>query len=199
MKTPLEDFVRANRPAFDKHKAPPDVWERIAADLPQQPSEQPSEQPSASRSTYRPIWFAAAAVIAMLVAFFLGQQSSTPEPLYLQNLHAHEAAYEASFKAHEAAFQEVVSELPNGKALSEKMGQNLSALFEEYERLEQELAVSPVPTRVVDAMIHNLEMRIQIMQEQVRWLKQLRKKLDQAQPLPSLQQKQAAPTAHVPA
>jgi hypothetical protein len=159
MKDPIEEFIRNQRDAFDVHEPPSTSWSSIANTLGLDSSKNNSK---GWRTEY---WWRVAALFFMALSFYLlSQQSSvwkqTPS---LDEFGDVEAFY--------------VKEISNKVALisefntydEETFTQHLQQLDAMYLVLKEEMNVAP-SQKVQDALILNLMVRIDLLNQQLQLL-----------------------------
>ncbi|MEZ4828012.1 MAG: hypothetical protein R3C61_17270 [Bacteroidia bacterium] len=190
MRDHLEKYILANRSALDVHRPSPQLWNRIALELEtpeitdnQEISEKSvSPQPSPAQSQRRQFfrWKIAAAIVitALTSAAFAWKMAVQPPRLpsvisHEENpqLHQMEAYYQTAIKAREdqiRLFQQ------GGLQPDESLFFQLQRLQDLYQDLRKELPESQDPEIVVNAMMQNLTMQMEILNQQLMILEQIK-------------------------
>ena len=176
----LEDFVRKNRPEFDTFEPPDDLWQDISQEL------------GPEKSNVRPLWFRtpvmryAAAVLIVLSAgvglYQLGRYSANSDRLAeagkntvnLAQINpelAQAEVYYTSLINQEKAMLNPAEVERLG--LKDDFSQDLSVLDSTYQVLKKQLVTEPNKEPIVAAMIRNLQLRVEILREQIETLQRV--------------------------
>jgi len=168
----LEQFIKNNRREFDSFEPRPDLWQDIDKRLRQE------------EKTVRPLWFRtpvmryAAAILIMIVAgygvFQLGRSSGQQERLNEQNL----ARINPELAQAEAYYTSLISEEKSlldpreveRLGLKDDFNEDLITLDSAYCQLKKQLIVVPNKEPIVAAMIKNLQIRVEIIRQQIETL-----------------------------
>jgi len=176
----LERFVRDNRNEFDSFEPRADLWQEI------------DKQLRAEEKKVRPLWFHssvmryAAAVVILLVAgygiFQLGKFSATDEPIATvekpkptlaqinPELAQAEAYYTSLINEEKALLNpQEIEEL----GLKDDFNEDLVTLDSTYQNLRKQLLVQPNKEPIVAAMIKNLQLRVEIIRQQIETLQRV--------------------------
>ena len=173
----LEQHIRDNREALDTLS--PDVdrlWDGIEVQLP------------AVATVKRPIWqkplvrWAASLLLAIGVGIGWGEFQETATVIITEG-EATQSGLPAEFANMEAYYREAIeqhrTELvayhDEGIQLDDRFSVDLGQLHQDYKSLQDELNLSENPETVIDAMVQNLSMQLDIVQQQLRILETIKK------------------------
>lgn len=167
----LEKFVKENRAAFDDKRPPVDVWHNINDQL------ENSEVPTIPISTY--LWRAAAIVLFAAVVWLLVDRSDRNDS-FTQS--------EAFINENEIAFNDVetfyIKEIETKQNLivqfvadNPEMDRDLLVEIDQLDSTYQMLkstAEGGQSEKIIDAMVLNLQMRIDILNQQLEVLEKIK-------------------------
>lgn len=196
----LERFVRDNREAFDDREPPNDLWQRIETGLGKSTDPHASNEPTptgteqAGLSPTMPFtqihrnnrilgrwltsWQAAAAVAVLLLvggAYFLNHRygvASHPEvavaagPTYASEV----AQYTRLISAKRMELRQMTESNP---ALYDEFATDLDRLERSYKSLKADLPTNPNQETLIQAMIQNLQIQINLLNEQLRVIQRI--------------------------
>lgn len=182
MKERLDQFINSNRSAFDDEPPPPHIWEQLNKNL-------SSEKPTAKiiRWQGRKVW-AAAIVIAIMgtVTFLIVENKQLKNDLMAsqQRLEKQQRQDYISADYNKAIdqFTQIVASKQNElsiiraeyPSLYNSFTSDINDLNEEYIRLKEELKTVPEQDEVLDAMIQNLQLQAELLNEQLLIIQQLK-------------------------
>ncbi|HEY0054587.1 MAG TPA: hypothetical protein VGB63_04450 [Pedobacter sp.] len=166
MKEKLENFIKSNRKQFDEFEVPETIWNRIEVGL----NEQAKTEPSKQVRTLSFGWVKIAATIAIVLTVGLilwqYQKTSVADISRINPQLAKQQYYYAS------VIQEKQDELKQIKkddpALYKEFSTEINVIEENYLKLKKNLSTSPNREETVKAMIRNLQIQIQILNEQLK-------------------------------
>lgn len=194
----LERFVRDNREAFDDKEPPNNLWQRIEAGLDkQQPNrESPFTQihktpdqilPSdgkGSRMGGRQIgwpsldWRVAASIAVLLLAgafMYMNQQygvTHQPDVVAASPMYAKEVVqYTRLIDDKRAELKQMTEDNP---ALYQEFATDLVRLEKSYKSLKADLPQTPNQEVLIQAMIQNLQLQINLLNEQLRVIQRIK-------------------------
>lgn len=180
MRDHLEKYILANKRELDVHRPSPQLWDRIYRDLATPPAlETPVPEPIQQRRPFFTWKIAAAiAVIAFVSGGLFWKMTVQPlssEPVTSNvehtQLHQMEAYYQTAIKAKEnqiRLFQQ------GGVQPDNALFFQLQRLQDLYQDLRKELPESQDPDVVVNAMMQNLTMQMEILNQQLMILEQIK-------------------------
>lgn len=162
----LEDFIRQNKNAFDDRKPEPDLWSKIQKSL---TGHVTSFQPKKSFSLGFVLRVAAIVILVMGVGFIFYLQKQNQRPIDLAQISPEYAQQQLRY----------ASEVQNKRAVLKVIAKTDPELYQEfnsvlldidksYKKLNQELQISPNPERVLRAMILNLQVQTELLNQQLQ-------------------------------
>lgn len=170
----LEEFVRRNRPEFDSHEPRPDLWQGIEMRLRTEKTPQ-----------VRNLWFrapamryAAAAMIVFMAGYGvyeLGRHSGQRDQATLAQINPELAQAETYYTA--LINQEKTLLNPQeikSLGLADDFNNDLASLDSTYKNLKTALLTQPNKEPVVAAMIQNLQLRVDVIRQQIETLQRVR-------------------------
>lgn len=204
MKNNLERFIRDNREAFDANEPPMDLWARIESGITVPEAfpnghESPTEHPvgfvggESTEPIRRPLngtpfknprggwqfnWWVAASVAFVLLCggfWYLNHQyavTEQPEVVAVNPTYAKEFAQYARLVDEKQA--ELKAMTVSNPALYEAFASDLDRLERNYQTLKADLPVNPNQEVLVQAMIHNLQLQIDLLNEQLRVIQRMK-------------------------
>ncbi len=174
----MERFIRDNRDAFDTHRPGPGVWEAIEKEIGTPTKDTRIVRMRAFR------WSAAAALIMMLsLAAWLftreGSDKATPQfagqdpvvanidPQYAQTV----AQFNEMIEAKQLEIKAIEKDNP---ALFHQFSADIRKLDSTYQVLRNTLPANPNKEQLLEAMISNLQMQIDVLNQQLRIIQQVK-------------------------
>ncbi len=168
MKDNLEDFIKNNRAAFDDKEPPERAWKNIDASL-------KVAKPGLWNSIV--LWRAAAIVFMVLSGYLLIPKTFTADKAVENNLAANDFKDIEAFYVQEiSAKKDLISQHQKADALN-GFTQDFRQLEAMYMVLKEEMKNRP-SEKVKDAMVLNLLVRINLLNQQLSHLDQKRIKGD---------------------
>ncbi len=180
----LEAFVAQHRDALDAYEPDALLWQRIAQQL---DAEAGLAKPNTRRGVIsivpsRQVMWRAAAGVAIFVSVFLALRQYTlpSQPAEQQQVNLAsispelaetDAFYTTQIKARQQEIQTlaVATQNPALKAACQQdFIRDLAHLDSIYTVLKQELAAAPADERVANALVENLQLRIEILNQQLQ-------------------------------
>jgi hypothetical protein len=189
----LEKFIRQQQEALKEQFEPrEDLWEKISARLDEDQEEQknillpPPEKPFGEKGgsitiSYRRLWQAAAAVILLIIVGYwatqgyLSRQDSpqVAQEQPLRKLNPELAEAEAYYTSLIRERQEELRQIAPKEF--EEFEQDMKSLDAAYTELLKELKKNPSQEKITAAMIQNLRLRIEILDDQIQLLERYKK------------------------
>lgn len=167
MSDQLDDFIKQNRSAFDDKEPPEKVWKKIQQSLPGN-----TAGPWYNSLT---LW-RAAAVLFMALSFYLLIPKSVPQGdasrVAVNEFNDVEAFYTAQISQKVALIEEV-----SGSSSTDEFTQDFQQLEAMYNVLKEEWKTRP-SKKVKDALVLNLLVRINLLNQQLHRLEEDLKKDD---------------------
>ncbi|MBO0948678.1 anti-sigma factor [Fibrella forsythiae] len=178
----LEKFIRDNRDAFEQDGPSAGLWERIADQLPDQPAPAKTAQPFRAvhrqPSWTRSYWTWAASIALLLLAGSLWWINDRYAPtkqadvMAFSPTYAKEVAqYSSLIEAKRTELQQLTESNPD---LYDEFSQDLNRLEASYKGLKKELPNTPNQEVLIQAMIQNLQLQIDLLNEQLRVIQRIK-------------------------
>ncbi|WP_375446392.1 hypothetical protein [uncultured Fibrella sp.] len=188
----LEKFIRDNRDAFEQDGPSAGLWERIADQLPDQPVSEKTttpfkavhRQPTRSEDTRygrtwtRSYWTWAASIALLLLAGSLWWINDRYAPTRQADVVAFSPTYAKEVAQYASLIDAKRSELKqlteSNPALYGDFAQDLNRLEASYKGLKKELPNTPNQEVLIQAMIQNLQLQIDLLNEQLRVIQRIK-------------------------
>jgi hypothetical protein len=177
MKDKLEKFVKEHRDEFDTFEPRPDLWQDISKELPQK------KTPRVISLSYVQLWRYAAAVALLIAVGFVMLQYNAAKPsqkvaqIYTFEKIAPQMVEVESY--YTSLINEKKAQMGNydlkALGIEDNLGQDVAVLDSSYTRLKRELLTTPNKEKIIDAMIQNLQLRMGILNEQLKTLENIKK------------------------
>lgn len=184
MSNKLEQFIRDNREAFDSEEPRPQLWNKLQSQL------QPGKKNENVRHLSFLRWTAVAAIFIMMLGmfYFMNRQSRQEaivekkiglppgEARLLDEIHPAYAKEVYHFtqlielKQHE--LKQIEKEHPE---LYAQFVKDIRRLDSSYRVLRAELPANPDPEALLEAMLQNLRLQADLLNEQLTIIKQIKK------------------------
>lgn len=189
----LERFIRDNREAFDDKDPPSKLWQNIEAGLTEQQTGNqklrpltPFQEVHVNRSRFgsrqigRPIldWRVAASIAVLLLAgsfFYMNYQygvTHQPEVVAANPTYAKEVVHYTRLIDDKRAELKQMTE--SNPALYKEFATDLERLERNYQTLKAELPQNPNQETLIQAMIQNLQLQINLLNEQLRVIQRIK-------------------------
>jgi hypothetical protein len=179
MKDRLEKFVDEHRNELDAFEPRPDLWQDISRELHQK------KEAKVISFSYTQLWRYAAAILLIIAAgFMIVQLTSRPpqnpvavtQPLPLQQIAPEMAEVESYYTS---LINEKKAELEGydlkALGIEDNLQQDVAALDSSYKRLKRELyAHDANKEKIIEAMIQNLQLRMEVLNQQLKTLQRIR-------------------------
>ncbi|MEJ7556925.1 MAG: hypothetical protein WKF66_01375 [Pedobacter sp.] len=160
MSKKLEDYVKGQRREFDLDSPSEELWGRIANQLDEQKIKKPLRLQ---------VWIGiAASLIAIMSISFFYTYHNRPQEVSIADvnpLYARKEMRFASLIEEKKDSLEVFGK--ENPALYKQFSADLEKLDADYERLKQELQNSPNRRLIVKAMVKNLELQLEVINQQL--------------------------------
>jgi hypothetical protein len=167
MSNKLEEFVKENKKAFEEKGPSNQLWDRIAKEL-----DEKKEQPVKKIKLYR--WMSIAAVLVVSMGIYFTVKDPKADNIAIADVNPVFAAREVQFSS---LIEEKKDSLQNysddNPELYSKFTADLSKLDADYETLKKQLQTSPNKEAIVRAMMKNLEIRSNILSQQINIINQV--------------------------
>ena len=197
MKNNLERFIRDNREDFDAFEPPKDLWARIESGLATNDNVRPlngrtqrnggfRDQPDEKRpfgshfTIWRQLdWRVAASIALLLLAgafFYVNQRygvTEQPEVVAVSPMYAKE--FVQYTRLVDAKRDELKQLTTNSPELYKEFATDLDRLERSYQTLKADLPTNPNQEVLVQAMIQNLQLQIDLLNEQLRVIQRIKR------------------------
>jgi predicted component of viral defense system (DUF524 family) len=169
----LEDFIRANREEFDDLEPGHDLWARIEKQLPVEVAA-PKKREAKTFSLGFVLRVAAAVVLVMGISFAIFLRSiDHPKTVDLAAINPDYAKqqmhYASLVESKRSELKEIAKTNPE---LYEEFTDEITKMEATYKKLDSELANSPNQELVLRAMIQNLQIQTQVLNQQLSVIEQ---------------------------
>ena len=203
----LERFVRDNREAFDDKEPPGDLWEKIEARMERSDSsgsevdkQQPDQKTpfrhvykNPNRNAGRQIgwpgldWRVAASIAVLLLAgafLYMNQQygvTHQPEVVAASPMYAKEVVQYTELIDDKRTELKQMTE--GNSALYREFATDLDRLEKSYQSLKADLPQNPNQEVLIQAMIQNLHLQINLLNEQLRVIQRIKQQTHETIPV----------------
>jgi hypothetical protein len=176
----LEDFINENREQFDSEEPSPQIWKNIEKGF------IPNQKKTPAKKIQFQRWVAAAAVIAAVLAgsyaIFLAQPAKDfagqTNPSFNHILDEINPTYAKEVYHFTQLIELKQDELRQiGKdqpALYRQFMSDITLLDSSYNSLKKELPANPNREQLLEAMIQNLQLQTELLNQQLRVIKQIK-------------------------
>ena len=171
MEERLEDFIRENKKEFDQSDPPAGLWEKIEKEL----DEKEKLSPRKGKVVRLNFLLAIAASLILIVAaglFFWQYQynqvtdlANIDPALAKQQLH-----YSSVIESKRSELKQIEKQEPR---LYQEFSSEIRKMDESYQRLKNDLPQSPNQEETVKAMIRNLQIQAEVLNQQLEVIKQI--------------------------
>jgi cytochrome P450 len=178
MKDKLEKFVKEHRDEFDTFEPRQDLWQDISKELPQKKTAR------VISLTYAQAWrYAAAVALLIAVGFAILQYNRVkPSQPVAQSINTFEKIAPQMAEV-ESYYTSLINEKRaqmgdydlKALGIDDNLSQDIAVLDSSYARLKRELLTTPNREKIIDAMIQNLQLRMGILNEQLKTLENIKK------------------------
>ncbi|MHA4893855.1 hypothetical protein ACXZ1K_03810 [Pedobacter sp. PWIIR3] len=160
MSKKLEEYIKGNKKEFDTLTPPDELWEKIAAQLDRQKKNKPFKLRFG-------LSIAASLVLVLGVAILYTNRNRTAK--------VEIADVNPGYAKKEIRFASMIEEkrdslelyAKKNPILYEKFSGDIAKLGADYEHLKSELQSSPNPRFIVKAMVRNLELQLEVINQQL--------------------------------
>lgn len=168
----LEDFIRANKDEFNDLEPRDALWAKIEDKLPFT-DELPGKREAKTFSLYFVLRMAAIIIIVMGVAFELYLQNEKRKGINLAAINPEYAKQQVQYaslvKEKRTELKQLTKSDPE---LYKEFSSEIAKMDSTYKKLSSELATSPNQERVLRAMIRNLQVQTEVLNQQLQAIEQ---------------------------
>ncbi|WP_276359313.1 hypothetical protein [Daejeonella sp. H1SJ63] len=169
MKDKLENFVRDNKRSFDQFEPPADLWDRIGKRLDEN---QKGKKERVIRLSI--LYRSAAVLIPVLFAGLWFYHYQYKQSVDLSNINPRLARqqvhYASMIDLKRSELKHIEKEEPQ---LYREFSSEIRKMEESYTKLQKDLPASPNQEETVKAMIRNLEIQIELLNQQLNIIQQI--------------------------
>ncbi|MBC8054089.1 MAG: hypothetical protein H7Y13_13570 [Sphingobacteriaceae bacterium] len=169
----LENFIRNNRKQFNLSEPPAGIWDKIEEKLNEQ------DKIKSIKISYHQSQFilkvAALLIITLsagLLFFYYQKKSATDISSIDPQLAKQQFIYASQIEEKRNELKEVEKENPH---LYREFSSEIKVMDENYQKLKRELSTSPNQEETVKAMVKNLQVQIQVLNQQLQIIEQVNK------------------------
>ncbi|WP_259071546.1 hypothetical protein HDF24_00020 [Mucilaginibacter sp. X4EP1] len=171
----LEDFIEMNRDQFDDLEPSADLWAKIEMHLPAQHTELKTRE-AKTFSLGFVMRVAAAVVVVMGIGFATyihsqrkqGVDLAAINPIYAQQ----QVEYTSMIESQRTELKSIAKTDPQ---LYQQFSAEIAKMDSTYNQLKNQLPTSPNQERVLHAMIHNLQIQTEVLNQQLNVIEQFNK------------------------
>lgn len=161
MSKKLEAYIKGKKKEFDTLSPPDELWEKIALQLDQQKK---------NKSFSRPMWLSIAASLFFIagIGFYTHTYHSGKTGMGIADINTGYAQKEIRFASMiEEKRDSLELYAEKNPVLYEQFNADLEKLGTDYEKLKKQLQSSPNPRFIVKAMVKNLELQLEVINQQL--------------------------------
>lgn len=170
----LEEFIKMNREEFDDLEPSPDLWARIEMHLPADVSELKTRE-TKTFSLGFVLRLAASVVVVMGIGFYLYMRNEKKGTIDFAAINPVYAKQEVQYTSQiETQRTELKSIAKSDPQLYKEFSDEIAQMDSTYKEMNTDLATSPNQERVLRAMIRNLEIQTQVLNQQLKVVEQMK-------------------------
>ncbi|WP_158825914.1 hypothetical protein [Mucilaginibacter lacusdianchii] len=171
----LEEFIKANREEFDEVVPRLDLWSRIEKQLPAEVADEPKKREAKTFSLGFVLRVAAMIILVMGVGFVIYLRNQQKAGVDLAAINPAYAKQQMQYASLIETKRTELKELTKGDPqLYKEFSGELSKMDSSYTRLKRDLATSPNQERVLRAMIRNLQIQTEVLNQQLQVIEQFK-------------------------
>ncbi len=167
----LEEFVKANREEFNDIVPSPDLWSRIERELPLQFEQQKKNEKSFSLGFVLRV--AASVIVVMGISFAIYLRSNSKKEVNYASInpvYAQQQIHYTTLIANKRTELRNISQ--DDPELYKEFSAETAKMDSVYKKLRSDLVTSPNPELVLRAMIRNLEIQTEVLNQQLNVIEQ---------------------------
>ena len=169
----LEDFIKANREEFDDLDPRANLWDRIEQQLPATVVDMPAKREPKTFSLGFVMRVAAMIIVVMGIGFAIYLRSSKPAGVDLAAINPEYAKQQVQYASLIETKRTELKELTKSDPqLYREFSGEIVKMQASYKRLKRDLATSPNQERVLRAMIRNLQIQTEVLNQQLQVIEQ---------------------------
>lgn len=174
MKDRLEDFIRGNKKEFDQFEPPAAIWDKIEQQLDEKPTIYSAEEKKEKVVRLSFLLKVAATIIIVLGVGLWGYQYQKAEFSDLSNidpqLAKQQVHYASLIEGKRIELKQIEKEEPQ---LYSEFSSEIRKMDVSYQKLKSDLPGSPNQEETVKAMIRNLQIQTELLNQQLIIIQQI--------------------------
>jgi len=176
MKEKLENFIKDNRSDFDQFEPPANLWAKIEKQLDEKQIGIPQNKIEKRERVVRLSFLLklAASIIPILFAGIWFYQYQFKQSAYLSNidpqLAQQQVHYASLIEVKRSELKRIENEEPQ---LYQEFSEEIKKMDANFQKLKQDLPASPNQEETVKAMIQNLQIQIDLLNQQLEIIQQI--------------------------
>ncbi|WP_423148735.1 hypothetical protein [Rubrolithibacter danxiaensis] len=167
----LENFIRNNKRDFDEFEPPADLWNKIEEKLNDSIEIQPKHERVIKLSSLIKV---AAMLLIVLTAGFIFFNYEKKQAIEISNidpkLAKQQMHYASLIQQKRQEIQQIEKEDPQ---LFKEFSSEIKSMDVNYQKLKNDLSTSPNQEETVKAMIRNLQIQLQVLNQQLKIIEQV--------------------------
>ncbi|MFD1258019.1 hypothetical protein ACFQ3S_14520 [Mucilaginibacter terrae] len=169
----LEDFIKANREEFDDIELRANLWESIEEKLPATEADMPQKRVAKTFSLGFVMRVAAMIIVVMGVSFAVYLRSNKHAGVDLAAINPEYAKQQVQYASLIETKRTELKELTKSDPqLYREFSGEIVKMEASYKKLKRDLATSPNQERVLRAMIRNLQIQTEVLNQQLQVIEQ---------------------------
>ncbi|MGZ3756804.1 MAG: hypothetical protein ACXVAY_11380 [Mucilaginibacter sp.] len=172
----LEDFIKINRNEFDDLEPSADLWNRIEQQLPEGSEKIEITEKKTERKTFSlgfVLRVAASVIVVMGIAFAFYLRNEKSSSINLATINPEYAKQQVHYASLISTKRTELKELSKSDPqLYSEFTSEIAQMDSTYKKLNNDLATSPNRQKVLQAMIRNLQIQIELLNQQLMVIEQ---------------------------
>ena len=169
----LEEFIKTNREEFDGLEPSASLWSRIEMQLPTQEIEVKKRE-AKTFSLGFVLRVAATVIVVMGISFYFYMRNEKKGAIDLAAINPVYAQQQVQYTSQiEVKRNELKSLAKTDPQIYKEFSDQIAQMDSTYKELNTDLATSPNQERVLRAMIKNLQIQTQVLNEQLKVIEQM--------------------------
>jgi hypothetical protein len=171
MEERVENFIRQNKRDFDQCEPPAGLWDKIEKELDAKRKSQPKEARVVKLSFLLKMVASFAVIVAAGLFLWQYQYKQATDLANIDPVLAKQQIHYASvIDAKRSELKRIEKEEPQ---LYQEFSSEIRKMDESYQRLKSDLPSSPNQEETVKAMIRNLQIQAEVLNQQLKVIKQI--------------------------